>query len=219
MLVERIFLKPNTQKHSIGKEKLSRSFIKSVSWRIIGTIDTILISYFVTGQIDFAYQLDNATEGISQKEEGTILVDNDKYKLTIMGIQQLFDGTSIYTIDDLNEEVIVQDESSLDNPLNPLDIFEFHKEGYLLQWDIAQRVSGRDIRYVKLIPTQTESQSKYLLLGIDTASKQLYKIIDLGINGTDTTFTVEEFAANTPIAPKTFVFDEVKYANYYIDRF
>jgi len=174
---------------------------------------------FETMSMTFAYQLDNPTEGISQKEEGTILVANDKYKLTIMGIQQLFDGTSIYTIDNLNEEVIVQDESSLDNPLNPLDIFEFHKEGYLLKWDIAQRVSGRDIRYVKLIPTEAESQSKYLLLGIDTASKQLYKIIDLGINGTDTTFTVEEFAANTPIAPKTFVFDEDKYANYYIDRF
>ena len=70
-----------------------------------------------------------------------------------MGIQQIFDGTSIYTIDSLNEEVIIQDESSFDNPLNPLDIFEFHKEGYMLQWDIAQRVLGRDIRYVKLIPT------------------------------------------------------------------
>ena len=174
---------------------------------------------FETMSMTFAYQLDNATEGISQKEEGTILVDNDKYKLTIMGIQQLFDGTSIYTIDDLNEEVIVQDESSLDNPLNPLDIFEFHKEGYLLQWDIAQRVSGRDIRYIKLIPTETESKSKYLLLGIDTATKQLYKIIDLGMNGTDTTFTIEEFAANTPIAPKNFVFDDDKYKNYYIDRF
>ena len=136
-----------------------------------------------------------------------------------MGIQQIFDGTSIYTIDSSNEEVIVQDESSLDSPLNPLDIFEFHKEGYMLQWDIAQRVLGRDIRYVKLIPTEDESQSKYLLLGIDIASKQLYKIIDLGINGTDTTFTVEEFAANTPIAPKTFLFDKDKYENYYIDRF
>ena len=174
---------------------------------------------FETMSMTFAYQLDNATEGISQKEEGTILVAKHKYKLTIMGIQQFFDGTSIYTIDDLNEEVIVQDESSLDNPLNPLDIFEFHKEGYLLQWDIAQRVSGRDIRYIKLIPTEGESQSKYLLLGIDIDSKQLYKIIDLGINGTDTTFTVEEFAANTPIAPKTFLFDKDKYENYYIDRF
>jgi uncharacterized membrane protein len=57
MLVERIFLKPNTQKFNIGKEKLSRSFIKSVSWRIIGTIDTILISYFVTGKIDFALSI------------------------------------------------------------------------------------------------------------------------------------------------------------------
>ena len=57
MLVERIFLKTTAQKHNIGKEKLSRSFIKSVSWRIIGTIDTILISYFVTGQIDFALSI------------------------------------------------------------------------------------------------------------------------------------------------------------------
>jgi len=174
---------------------------------------------YETMSMTFAYQLDNANEGISQKEEGTILVANDKYKLSILGIQQLFDGTSIYTIDDMNEEVIVQDASSLDNPLNPLDIFDFHKEGYLLQWDIAQRISGRDIRYVKLIPTEPKSQSKYLLLGIDTASNHLYKIIDLGINGTDTTFTVQEFVPNAPIEPETFVFDEDKYANYYIDRF
>ena len=174
---------------------------------------------FETMSMTFTYRLDNAAEGITQKEEGTILVANDKYKLTIMGIQQLFDGTSIYTIDDLNEEVIVQDETSVDNPFNPLDIFEFHKEGYLLKWDILQRVSGREIRYVKLIPTEAESQSKYLLLGIDTTSKQLYKIIDLGKNGTDTTFTVEEFTANILIDPKTFVFDKDKYANYYIDKF
>ena len=66
---------------------------------------------FETMSMTFTYQLDNAAEGISQKEEGTILVANDKYKLTIMGIQQLFDGASIYTIDNLNEEVIIQDES------------------------------------------------------------------------------------------------------------
>ena len=57
MLIERIFLKPNTQTQSLGKDKISRSFIKSVSWRIIGTIDTILISYFVTGKINFALSI------------------------------------------------------------------------------------------------------------------------------------------------------------------
>tara|TARA_B100000925_G_scaffold291690_1_gene280789 strand:+ start:219 stop:863 length:645 start_codon:yes stop_codon:yes gene_type:complete len=172
-----------------------------------------------TMQMRFSYQLDNTSEGISQKEKGEILVAKDKYKLTILGIQQIFDGTYVYTIDDLNEEVIIQEQAALDTPLNPLDIFDFHKEGYLLQWDIAQRVSGRDIRYVKLIPTDAESQSKYLLLGIDTSSKELYKIIDLGINGTDTTSVIEQFTANQPLAPETFVFDKDKYANYYIDRY
>jgi len=172
-----------------------------------------------TMQMRFSYQLDNTSEGISQKEKGEILVAKDKYKLTILGIQQIFDGTYVYTIDDLNEEVIIQEQAALDTPLNPLDIFDFYKEGYLLQWDIAQRVSGRDIRYVKLIPTDAESQSKYLLLGIDTSSKELYKIIDLGINGTDTTSVIEQFTANQPLAPETFVFDKDKYANYYIDRY
>ena len=172
-----------------------------------------------TMQIRFSYQLDNTAEAISQKEEGGILVAKDKYRLTILGIQQIFDGTFVYTIDDLNEEVIIQEQTALDTPLNPLNIFDFHKEGYLLQWDIAQRVSGRDIRYIKLIPTDTESESKYLLLGIDTSSKELYKIIDLGINGTDTTFVIEQFTANQPLSPETFVFDKDKYANYYIERY
>ena len=172
-----------------------------------------------TMQIRFSYQLDNTAEAISQKEEGGILVAKDKYRLTILGIQQIFDGTFVYTIDDLNEEVIIQEQTALDTPLNPLNIFDFHKEGYLLQWDIAQRVSGRDIRYIKLIPTDRESESKYLLLGIDTSSKELYKIIDLGINGTDTTFVIKQFTANQPLAPETFVFDKDKYANYYIERY
>ena len=185
---------------------------------LLDQVSEVYASYD-TMQMHFSYQLDNTEEGISQKEEGEILVAKDKYKLTVLGIQQICDGTLVYTIDELNKEVIIQEQAAFDTPLNPLDIFDLHKEGYLLQWDIAQRVSGRDIRYVKLIPTETESQSKYLLLGIDTSSKELFKIIDLGINGTDTSFVIKEFTANQPLAPETFVFDKDKYANYYIDRY
>ena len=185
---------------------------------LLDQVSEVYASYD-TMQMRFSYQLDNTAEAISQKEEGGILVAKNKYRLTILGIQQIFDGTFVYTIDDLNEEVIIQEQAAMDTPINPLDIFDFHKEGYLLQWDIAQRVSGRDIRYIKLIPTETESESKYLLLGIDTSSKELYKIINLGINGTDTTFVIKQFTANQPLAPETFVFDKDKYANYYIERY
>ena len=35
-------------------EKSYRSIVKSISWRTIGTIDTFLISWLVTGKLDFA---------------------------------------------------------------------------------------------------------------------------------------------------------------------
>jgi len=36
------------------KEKRYRSIIKTISWRVTGTIDTFLVSYLVTGQIGIA---------------------------------------------------------------------------------------------------------------------------------------------------------------------
>lgn len=35
-------------------EAHSRSFIKAVTWRMLGSIDTFVISYFVTGRLLFA---------------------------------------------------------------------------------------------------------------------------------------------------------------------
>lgn len=35
-------------------EAHSRSFVKAVSWRMLGSLDTFVISYFVTGQLVFA---------------------------------------------------------------------------------------------------------------------------------------------------------------------
>ena len=35
-------------------EAHSRSFIKAVTWRMLGSIDTFIISYFVTGRLVFA---------------------------------------------------------------------------------------------------------------------------------------------------------------------
>ncbi|MCF6268278.1 MAG: DUF2061 domain-containing protein [Melioribacteraceae bacterium] len=36
------------------KEKFKRSLVKTFSWRITGTLDTIVVSYFITGDINTA---------------------------------------------------------------------------------------------------------------------------------------------------------------------
>jgi uncharacterized membrane protein len=37
-----------------GREGHGRSFAKAVSWRVVGTIDTFIISFFVTGRVSLA---------------------------------------------------------------------------------------------------------------------------------------------------------------------
>jgi len=38
-------------------DKPLKSFMKSLSWRIVGTIDTMVISYFITGKISLAVSI------------------------------------------------------------------------------------------------------------------------------------------------------------------
>ena len=47
----------STYKEDSKKEKPLRSIVKSLSWRTIGTLDTIVISYVVTGELTLAFSI------------------------------------------------------------------------------------------------------------------------------------------------------------------
>ena len=38
-------------------EKPYRSIIKALSWRTVGTVDTVVVSFFITGKITFALSI------------------------------------------------------------------------------------------------------------------------------------------------------------------
>ncbi len=44
-------------KTDVATERPLRSIAKSISWRIIGTMDTILISWIITGKLDLAFSI------------------------------------------------------------------------------------------------------------------------------------------------------------------
>lgn len=171
--------------------------------------------------IDFSYELVNRKEYIKQKEQGTLVVQDNKYVLNLMGIEQLSDGKNVHTINTENKEVLIEPvDTELSEGLNPSKLFSFYKEGYRFSWDIVQSLyGGRTIQFIKLTPIDTYAQAAYLLLGIDTKTKHIYKLIEVGENDTETTLTVRSFTPNKTLAANTFVFSEADYPNYYIDRF
>jgi uncharacterized membrane protein len=55
MFLDQIFKKSFSGK--TGKDSNAKSMLKSISWRIVGTIDTIIISFLVTGQMTMALSI------------------------------------------------------------------------------------------------------------------------------------------------------------------
>ena len=177
------------------------------------------IASFKTMQFDFVYVLENRQENIKQETEGSVTVSGDRYKLNFLGAEQLFDGQKTYTIVPENEEITISTvEEEDDFGINPSKLLYFYKEGYAFQWDIKQNVMGRNIQFIKLIPIEENKEVKYLLLGIDTRLKTIYRLIEIGANETRTTLTISNFTPNIKLAANYFTFDATQYPDFYINK-
>jgi outer membrane lipoprotein-sorting protein len=170
--------------------------------------------------VDFKYSLQNTEANINQDTRGDVTLQGDKYLFNYLGSKQLYDGKKVYTIVPENEEVTIENKSEDANTITPSKMLTFYKQGHTYEWDVLQNIQGRKIQFVKLIPIDSKSEIKSILLGIDVETKHIYKLIETGKNGTNTTITVNTFKTDQPLSKTLFTFDEGKYKKegYYIVR-
>ena len=155
--------------------------------------------------IDFRYSFENAKERIKQDTRGDVTLSGQKYLLNYMGVTKV-------TIEDT--------ENKDDQMIKPSEMLTFYKKDFSYKWDIVQQVKGRKIQYIELKPTKPSSDIKLILLGIDTTTKHIYNLIQVGKNEAKTTITINEFKTNQPLSGNEFVFNEAKYKKmgYYINK-
>ena len=167
--------------------------------------------------IDFRYVVKESALGDSRETRGNVILEGDKYVLNILGITRIYDGKTMYTISPEDEEVTISSDNTEDeNTISPSAILSFYETGYTYAMDITQDVSGRQIQYVKLTPTD-DTTLDFVLLGIDSNTHHIYNFIEVS-GDARTTLTVNSFKTNEPLSETLFIFDESKYSNYYINR-
>jgi uncharacterized membrane protein len=56
MILDRLQNNKENQSYqqAVTSDKPIRSFLKAISWRVVGTIDTLIVSLFITGEISTA---------------------------------------------------------------------------------------------------------------------------------------------------------------------
>ena len=171
--------------------------------------------------IDFKYSLNNEKQKVKQDTRGNVTLEGDKYHLNMLGTTRSSDGVNIYSIVPEDEEVTISTIGSDENTgITPSEMLTFYEEGYTYKMDIVQNVKGRKIQYVKLMPIDSNAEIKDILLGIDSMTKHIYKLIQTDANGTEFTITVNSFKTNQPISKTLFSFDQSKYEadGYFINR-
>ena len=170
-------------------------------------------------EFEFSYILNNRLEQINQESSGQVTLAKEQYKLKFLDAIQLFDGNVLYTIVPENEEItITQADEEEEFGINPKELLNFHKDGYDYYWDINQRVKGKNIQFVKLIPKQKDGDVVSLLLGIDTQKNHLHKLIEVGKNGTVTTLTIKNMKVDSYLPENFFIFNQDDYPNYFINN-
>lgn len=162
--------------------------------------------------LEFNYNLDNKAEKVNQETRGNLTFQKNLYNLKYLGIEKIFDGKKVYTIVHEDEEVVIsKNDKNDEGSITPSKMFNFYKNGYTIKMDIVQKNGGREIQFVKLTPIDSNSEVRYILVGVDTQTKHISKLIEVGNNGTQTTLLVTNFKTNQQISNNLFTFDLAKY--------
>jgi len=168
--------------------------------------------------INYTYTLNNYEEDINQTNKGSFVTEDDKWKFVMLDVTRIFDGDKLYTISPDDEEVTISTQNPDDeSTITPNKMLYFYEEGYNFEMDIVQYVGRKKIQYVKLIPMDSDAEIKYILLGVDIEFSQIYKVIETGVNDTQTTIAIVDFEVNLPLEESLFVFDKEKYKDYYMN--
>ncbi|CAM1347147.1 LolA family protein [Tenacibaculum insulae] len=173
--------------------------------------------------IGFNSSLINREAGITNDPpiRGKITLSGEKYNLDYLGNNFIFDGKKLVVINQEEKEVNISNEDldEEDGFIYPSKLLTFYKEGYNYEMGDLQNKNGRKVQYVNLTPIDSNSDIVKVQLGIDAKTKHIYKLVQIGSNGAETTFTITKFKSNQPISKNIFSFDKEKYLKqgYFID--
>jgi len=166
-------------------------------------------------QIKFVYELNNPKQKIKQKENGVIYNQGEKYNLTILGVNQIYDGKSLYQISNEDQEITIS-KSNSDEVITPNKIFDNYKTGYTISKPTNGKVGNQVVQLIKLVPTDAKNKAKDITLAINIKQKQLVRMVENNKDGSIITLKVLSFDYKTVLKPTLFSFDKTKYKGFII---
>ena len=175
-----------------------------------GILDAVSANYKSKNTLYFKFSYGTGSGKISKNQTGSFYASKDKYKLKIMGNEQIFDGNKTYSINEDEQEITIAKQNSKET-LSPINYIDSYKKGY----NIYYIGKNKNLDIIKLTPTKNNG-IKEVFLYVNTSKNNVEKIEQHSTDKQITTIIITEYKENPKVDSKIFTFNKNLYKNYLI---
>lgn len=162
----------------------------------------------------FSFEMNNKAKNIQEKNEGTIILKDKKYKLNIpkMGLQITCDGKTIWTYMVNSNEVNISNlDDSTDDLMDPSKIFTIYERGFNYKFVDESVDGGVPVYTIDLVPQKPTGDIQTIRIMIDKQKNLIHGANMTGKDGNKYRVTINQFKTDGIYADSDFVFDPAKY--------
>ncbi|MBN2274496.1 MAG: outer membrane lipoprotein carrier protein LolA [Bacteroidales bacterium] len=187
------------QKDPAAKEILDRVAAKTKQYQSI--------------QADFSLVVVDHKEDIKNTSNGSIIIKGDKYKVSTAGTTVFYDGKTMWTYVETDNEVTITEPGSQEDDFlsNPAMIFTWYNRDFKYQYRGETKIDGIDVHEIDLFPKNLNQPYSRIKLFIAKKTEQLAIISSIGKDGIDYSVFLNNFIPDKYVADDVFVFDTSKH--------
>ncbi|MCC7050511.1 MAG: outer membrane lipoprotein carrier protein LolA [Bacteroidia bacterium] len=162
----------------------------------------------------FSFNSEDKNKKAGEKQDGSLIVKGNKYKVEIAGQTIICDGKTIWTYLKESNEVQINnfDEKDSEDKITPSNIFTIYEKGFKYEFEKEETVKGIVYQKIKLFPTDPKKKNYHTaVLTIDKVKKQIASLKVLNKDGGSSTYIVKKFVPNAVINDNLFTFTKSSY--------
>ena len=162
--------------------------------------------------VSFEYVYDDLVDKKTTTQEGTLILDKDKFRLSVGESEVLCNGKTVWNFLKEANEVYISDpggENSSDDFFinSPSDLFTFYREGF--KYRLTGEVDYMDKKYweIDIYPEDLDKNYHTVKLLIDQKNYRIYSAEAFGKGGANHTVILKDYQGRVPTSDTTFVFN------------
>ncbi|MCX6251160.1 MAG: outer membrane lipoprotein carrier protein LolA [Bacteroidetes bacterium] len=159
---------------------------------------------------EFSYTMENKQAKINEVKTGSLLIQGDKYRLSVAGQIVICDGKTIWTYIQESNEVQINNLNEKDEALTPSKLLTSYNENYKPKIIRDKNQTDPNIETVELTPKASKTITK-AIVAIDKTRLQVKSFMLFDKNSNVFTYKVTKFSTDVPVTNADFSFNPKQY--------